>query len=207
MDEEKFPERLLMRLDKLAELVERNQQKPRLSILAAAVVGLVGLIATLFALQQSYAAYLRYDLEQRYGSHYKSVAGDFLREGDCKRALEALREADKLRPYDADIYYERAKAFAFLKATQKDEQELAEVQCKLVIRENPKNAEAYKFLGIIYANKGNYSEAETAFKKAIELNGGHYDDVSYDLGKLYAERAKTFGKLPQHDMNDRVTLL
>ena len=207
MDEDAFRAEVLKRADEFVRLYQLSRQKPRLSKLATVVAALVGLIAAGFGVQQGYTAYKRYSLEKKFADYYKSVGDEFLRKGEYQRALDAFKEADKLRPYDALIYYGRVKAFAFLKALRKDQLDLAEVQCKLVIDHDPRNAEAHKFLGIIYGNRGSYSDAEEAFSEAIKLNGGEYDDAEYDLAKLYAEHAKTFSKLSKFGFNERVAYL
>jgi superkiller protein 3 len=58
---------------------------------------------------------------------------------------------------------------------------LALDQFKKAIREDPKNAYAYKGLGLTYAQLGKLSDAVAAFRKALELNP-YYVDVRNDLG-------------------------
>jgi len=135
------------------------------------------------------------------------VADDFLQKGEYQRALAAFNEADKLRPFDSDIYDGRVKALAFFDTIRGTDLDSAEVQCKVLIKRDQNNAEAYKFLGIVYAKKGNYAAAEEAFKNAIQVKGGKYREAEYNLAKLYAEWAKTFSRLSQHGLNQRVSYL
>jgi Tfp pilus assembly protein PilF len=58
---------------------------------------------------------------------------------------------------------------------------LALDQFKKAIREDPKNAYAFKGLGLTYAQLGKLSDAVAAFRKALELNP-YYVDVRNDLG-------------------------
>jgi Tfp pilus assembly protein PilF len=58
---------------------------------------------------------------------------------------------------------------------------LALDQFKKAIREDPKNAYAYKGLGLTYAQLGKLSDAVASFRKALELNP-YYVDVRNDLG-------------------------
>jgi tetratricopeptide (TPR) repeat protein len=171
------------------------------------VFGVATFIATAFAIQYGYSTYQRYRLERTFGHYYALIGKEFLDRGQYRRALAAFDEANKLMPLDIDVYYDRVQAFAFLRAIEKEQSELAEVQCKLVILHNPRNAEAYKYLGIIYGDKQNFSDAEAAFKKAIQLKGGHYDEAEYDLGKLYAEHAKRFSRLWPNESTQRMSLL
>src|SRR5437867_1279564 len=58
---------------------------------------------------------------------------------------------------------------------------LALEQFKKAIKEDPKNAYAYKGLGLTYAQLRKFSDAIAAFRKALELNP-YYVDVRNDLG-------------------------
>jgi Tfp pilus assembly protein PilF len=58
---------------------------------------------------------------------------------------------------------------------------LALDQFRKAIREDPKNAYAYKGLGLTYAQLGKLSDAVASFRKALELNP-YYVDVRNDLG-------------------------
>ena len=62
-------------------------------------------------------------------------------------------------------------------------------QLKEVVRLEPENFEAHLDLGICYAQKGFYAEAERAYDKARALNA---DDLllNYNLAALYALWAK-----------------
>jgi Tfp pilus assembly protein PilF len=58
---------------------------------------------------------------------------------------------------------------------------LALEQFKKAIREDPRNAYAYKGLGLTYTQLGKMPEAVAALRKALELNP-YYVDVRNDLG-------------------------
>src|SRR5256885_17088329 len=58
---------------------------------------------------------------------------------------------------------------------------LALEQFKKAVKEDPKNAYAYKGLGLTYAQLGKLSDAVASFRKALELNP-YYVDVRNDLG-------------------------
>jgi Tfp pilus assembly protein PilF len=58
---------------------------------------------------------------------------------------------------------------------------LALEQFKKAIKEDPKNAYAYKGLGLTYAQLGKLSDATASFRKALEINP-YYVDVRNDLG-------------------------
>lgn len=58
---------------------------------------------------------------------------------------------------------------------------LALEQFKKAIKEDPRNAYAYKGLGLTYTQLGKLSDAVSALRKALELNP-YYVDVRNDLG-------------------------
>jgi Tfp pilus assembly protein PilF len=58
---------------------------------------------------------------------------------------------------------------------------LALEQFRKAIKEDPKNAYAYKGLGLTYAQLGKLSDATASFRKALEINP-YYVDVRNDLG-------------------------
>jgi Tfp pilus assembly protein PilF len=60
---------------------------------------------------------------------------------------------------------------------------LALEQFKKAVKEDPKNAYAYKGLGLTYAQLGRLSDAIASFRKALELNP-YYVDVRNDLGTV-----------------------
>ena len=60
---------------------------------------------------------------------------------------------------------------------------LALEQFKKAVKEDPKNAYAYKGLGLTYAQLGKLSDAIASFRKALELNP-YYVDVRNDLGTV-----------------------
>jgi Tfp pilus assembly protein PilF len=60
---------------------------------------------------------------------------------------------------------------------------LALEQFKKAIKEDSRNAYAYKGLGLTYAQMGKFNDAVAAFRKALELNP-YYVDVRNDLGTV-----------------------
>jgi len=191
MDDETFREEMLKKTERLIKLYEHECQKPRFTKVTKAIAWVVTLLATGFAARQSYTAYERYALERSFASHYKSVGDEFLRKEQYQRALDAFREADKLRPFDGEIYFGRVKALALLTVNQKKDLDIAEMLCNLLIRQDPNSPEAYRYLGIVYMNEEKYSQAENAYGVAIQKNGGKYGAAEYDLGLLYTDQGRT----------------
>jgi Flp pilus assembly protein TadD len=101
--------------------------------------------------------------------------------------MKELQTAIELEPGDAFPRHELA-------ALHMDEGDYrtAITQLKEVVRLEPDNFEAHLDLGICYAQKGFYAEAERAYEKAKTLSG---DDLllNYNLAALYA----LWGKKPQ----------
>jgi Flp pilus assembly protein TadD len=97
-----------------------------------------------------------------------------------EEATQELKRAIELEPADALPRHE----LAGLQMDSGDYRS-AITQLKEVVRLEPSNFEAWLDLGICFAQKGFYAEAERAYESARELRG---DDllVIYNLGALYA---------------------
>ncbi len=64
----------------------------------------------------------------------------------------------------------------------------ARLQLSEAIRELPTEPTLLNFLGVVEAQSGNYSAAEAAFKKALQLSP-RYTGAAVNLGRLYQENA------------------
>jgi tetratricopeptide (TPR) repeat protein len=95
-------------------------------------------------------------------------------------AMQALERAVELNPADP---FPRHEIAALL--MEEGDYRGAIAQLKEVVRLDPKAFEAYLDLGICYAQKGFYEEAEKAYEKGRELNP---DDLllHYNTAALYA---------------------
>ena len=113
-----------------------------------------------------------------------AVAGLTLAAG-IPRALAQGKPADSEVSFNAGLAHLRENRPA-----------LALEQFKKAIKEDPKNAYAYKGLGLTYAQLGKFSDAVSALRKALELNP-YYVDVRNDLGTalvLSGKRAEGKGE-------------
>lgn len=51
----------------------------------------------------------------------------------------------------------------------------------------PENPDSYYMLGVIYERRGQFGDAETALRRALQVNNAH-QDAYFALGELYADR-------------------
>jgi Flp pilus assembly protein TadD len=63
----------------------------------------------------------------------------------------------------------------------------AVTELKLFIKNNPKNADAYNYLGFSYRKSGNLPEAFKAYEKALEIDPRHLGAHEY-LGEAYLQK-------------------
>jgi Tfp pilus assembly protein PilF len=80
------------------------------------------------------------------------------------------------KPADSEVSFNSG-----LTHLRENRPELALELFKKAIKEDSRNSYAYKGLGLTYAKLGRFSEAVSAFRKALELNP-YYVDVRNDLG-------------------------
>jgi Tfp pilus assembly protein PilF len=90
----------------------------------------------------------------------------------------ALAQTNQTRMTDSEASFN-----AGLAHLRENRPALALEQFKKAIKEDPKNAYAYKGLGLTYAQLGKLSDAVASFRKALELNP-YYVDVRNDLGTV-----------------------
>lgn len=121
------------------------------------------------------------DLDPDYPDAHLNLGMTYADQGRAEEAKAELRRAIDLDGADAFPRHELA-------ALHMDEGDFraAIAQLKEVVRLEPENFEAYLDLGICYAQKGFFEEAERAYARARELNG---DDLllAYNQAALYAQ--------------------
>lgn len=60
---------------------------------------------------------------------------------------------------------------------------------KLILKANPKSADAFNLLGFSYRNSGDLKAADAAYERALKLNPNHTGALSYQ-GVLYVKLGK-----------------
>jgi Flp pilus assembly protein TadD len=120
------------------------------------------------------------ELDPEYPDAHLNLGLTLADDGRVDEAVAELRTAIELDPQDAFPRHEMA-------ALQMDEGDYrsAITQLKEVVRLEPDSFEAWLDLGICYAQKGFYAEAEKAYDRARGLNA---EDLLllYNFGALYA---------------------
>jgi Flp pilus assembly protein TadD len=133
---------------------------------------------------------LAIELEPDYPDAHLNLGLAYADDGQIEEAFRQLETAVKLAPDDALPRHELA-------ALQMDEGDYrsAIAQLKEVVRLEPKSFDAFLDLGICYAQKGFYAEAERAYQRAQAIKP---DDLllDYNLAALYTLWAKPAEALP-----------
>src|SRR5713226_2672698 len=164
-------------------------------------------LGAIVGLYLSAVAVMNYLHDRQFLGHYRSVGKEYFEKGDYRRAAAAYKEAVQLRPNDPELQCYFIGTSAFSGAQGREALDRAEVQCKLVMTYQLLDANGYNFVGVVYGRNGSYEDAEKAFKKATGLKDGIFDLAEYNLGKAYAEHAKTFGTQPQAESARRADYL
>jgi len=111
---------------------------------------------------------------------YWFVRGYYYEEaGLHKKAIEAYKQAIRIKPDDAEAHYNLGVAYGELGMYRE-----AMEAYKQAIRIKPDYAEAHYNLGVIYSKSGMYREAMEAFNQAIRIKPD-YAKAHYNLGIIY----------------------
>ena len=105
-------------------------------------------------------------------------------EGRFAEARRELENAEKLRPYDADVL--NLLGLVYFKTNAFPE---AEVIYRRLIRENPNVFILHSNLGLILFKQAKYDEAEQFLRRSIELRPNYAKSHLY-LGLLYKQKRK-----------------
>ena len=100
-------------------------------------------------------------------------------------ALERLNKALQYDPTFGDAYV--LKSYVRLDVLPNLDEALT--AGKLAVQYAPNNPDSHYTLGLIYEKRGQYAEAERAFRAALAANP-NYVDVYFTLGTLYADELK-----------------
>ncbi|MBW1987958.1 MAG: M48 family metalloprotease [Deltaproteobacteria bacterium] len=96
-----------------------------------------------------------------------------MREGHREQALDHLKAAARLRPFDPDILSELGRAYL---ETGKPKDAVAALSG---VREAPENAQVLFYLGRAYLAAGNPAKAESVLKKTLEADPDHLEALNY----------------------------
>ncbi|HKT36485.1 MAG TPA: caspase family protein [Nitrospira sp.] len=102
-----------------------------------------------------------------------------------EEALERLNKALEYDPAFGDAYV--LKSYVRLDVLPNVDEALS--AGKLAVQYAPNNPDSYYTLGLVYEKRGQYAEAERAFRAALAVNP-NYVDVYFTLGALYADELK-----------------
>jgi tetratricopeptide (TPR) repeat protein len=146
------------------------------------------------------------DTKQGGGSNYASLYNVHMAMGDTVGAMDIVKKGRTAYPDDVNLLITETNYFL-----KKDKKEDALNNLKLAIQKKPNDANLYLVLGNVYDNlanpkdaagkelpkPANYEEllanAETNYKKAIELKADYFDAL-YNLGALYNNHGVVISK-------------
>jgi Flp pilus assembly protein TadD len=120
------------------------------------------------------------ELDPEYPDAHLNLGLTYADQGKIDEALKELQTAIDLDPADAFPRHELAALLM-----DDGDYRAAISQLKEVVRLEPSNFEAHLDLGICYAQKGFYAEAERAYTRAGELDGDHLL-LDYNRAALFA---------------------
>ncbi len=114
----------------------------------------------------------------------KNIAFILMQKGDNEKAIEAMAEARKADPKDANLILNQADLY--LKMGKKDE---FKKLMNEAIQQDPNNATLHFNIGVINLEQGNVEEAKANYNKAIEIDP-NYTDAYLNLGSAILAKDK-----------------
>ncbi len=103
----------------------------------------------------------------------------------AEEALDRLNRAIQYDPTFGDAYV--LKSYVRLEVLPQLDEALA--AAKLSVEHAPQNPDSHYTLGLVLEKRGQFAEAERAYRQALSVNP-NYADVYYSLGTLYADQLK-----------------
>ena len=110
---------------------------------------------------------------------YMALSSSFLNQNDTTSALKALGQGISKYPQDKDL---TSRQFNLYLISGKANEAFTEIEKSIQL--DPTNANLYLNKGILAEQLNKPEEAESAYKKAIDLNAGLFD-AQYNLGTFY----------------------
>ena len=119
---------------------------------------------------------------------FMALASSYLNQNDTTSALKALGQGISKYPQDKDL---TTRQFNLYLMSGKASEAYAEAEKSIQL--DPTNANLYLNKGILAEQLNKPSEAEAAYKKAIELNAGLFD-AQYNMGTFYYNQGVEMNK-------------
>jgi tetratricopeptide (TPR) repeat protein len=119
------------------------------------------------------------DLNAGEAKTFIALSNSYLNQNDTTSAIKALGQGISKYPQDKDL---TSRQFNLYLISGKANEAFTEIEKSIQL--DPTNANLYLNKGILAEQLNKPEEAETAYKKAIELNAGLFD-AQYSLGTFY----------------------
>ncbi|MDY7396621.1 tetratricopeptide repeat protein [Aureibaculum sp. 2210JD6-5] len=114
----------------------------------------------------------------------KNIALILVEKGETENAIDAVKEARKANPDDADLIFTEAN----IQLNLGNKDEFAALM-KEAIQQDPTNPSLHFNIGVINQEQGRLEEAKANYEKAIELDP-NYADAHLNMGALVLEKDK-----------------
>ncbi len=121
-------------------------------------------------------------------SVYTALAAIYKEDKDTARTIKIIRDGRKKFPQNYDLIISEANYYLAAGEDLK-----AQTSLRQAIEKDPNNPVIHYNFGIIYEKIRDFENAETAYKKAIELKATYFD-AYYNLGALYINIASELSK-------------
>ena len=121
-------------------------------------------------------------------SVYTALAAIYKEDKDTARTIKIIRDGRKKFPQNYDLIISEANYYLAAGEDLK-----AQASLRQAIEKDPNNPVIHYNFGIIYEKIRDFENAETAYKKAIELKATYFD-AYYNLGALYINIASELSK-------------
>ncbi len=121
-------------------------------------------------------------------SVYTALAAIYKEDKDTARTIKFIRDGRKKFPQNYDLIISEANYYLAAGEDLK-----AQASLRQAIEKDPNNPVIHYNFGIIYEKIRDFENAETAYKKAIELKATYFD-AYYNLGALYINIASELSK-------------
>jgi Flp pilus assembly protein TadD len=119
------------------------------------------------------------DRDRSSPEYYIGFATMYERENDLQKCLDILKKGQERFPDNRDLLFKIIDLYANNNQYEAVTRLVEEAQSM-----DPKNDKLCRLAAFCYEKRGNYSLAESYYKKAISLNGNNYE-ANYALGLLY----------------------
>ena len=127
------------------------------------------------------------DLKPQVAQYHLGKANVLFAQNETKKALESYEEAVKVEPKNEEALLSLGRFLLFVRQFDKSELRISQL-----IKENPANADAWFYKGMLKKETGDTAAAIESFQQAVAIDAYNYNSL-IQLGNLYSEKKDTIG--------------